>query len=232
MNGPHDVGGLQGLGAIPLEENEPVFHYPWEGRMYALAFVTALNGFHTIDEKRYAIEKLNPSFYYGSGYYERWLQGIENILDEKGIITREEIKERTQAIKAGNAEPLPPKPPERSDFAQKMLDLIKIGNSTKREVKTSPKFEVGETILTRNIHKRDHIRLPNYTRDKIGIIEAYQGAYALPEKLAQGAGRDEEEPTHLYLVKFTQEELWGEQAESPKDTLCLDLFECYIKKAE
>lgn len=231
MNGPHDVGGHQGLGEIPLEENEPVFHYPWEGRMYALAFVTALNGFHTIDEKRYAIEQLNPSFYLGSGYYERWMRGIENILYQKGILTRDEMEKRFQEVKAGTAAPLPPPPLERSEFAQKMLDLVKNGNSTKRELATPPKFKVGDTILTKNIHSRGHIRLPNYARDKVGVIEAYQGAFALPEKLAQGASGESEEPTHLYLVKFTQEELWGEQAESPNDILSLDLFECYIKPA-
>ncbi|WNZ24136.1 nitrile hydratase subunit beta [Leptolyngbya sp. NK1-12] len=229
MNGPHDVGGHHGLGAIPLEENEPVFHYAWEGRMYALAFVTAINGFHTIDEKRYAIEQLDPAFYLGSGYYERWMQGIENILYQKGILTQAEMEQRTQEIKAGTAAPLPPSPPERSAFAQKMLDLIKNGNSTKRELATPPQFKIGDTILTKNIHSRGHIRLPNYARDKVGVIAGYHGAFALPEKLAQGAGAADEAPTHLYLVQFTQEELWGEQAESPQDKLFLDLFECYIK---
>ena len=37
MNGVHDMGGMHGMGPIEPEPNEPVFHEPWEGRVYALA---------------------------------------------------------------------------------------------------------------------------------------------------------------------------------------------------
>ncbi len=33
MNGIHDMGGMHGFGPIELEENEPVFHEHWEGRL-------------------------------------------------------------------------------------------------------------------------------------------------------------------------------------------------------
>jgi nitrile hydratase len=36
MNGVHDMGGQQGMGPVVYEKNEPVFHAPWEGRVYAL----------------------------------------------------------------------------------------------------------------------------------------------------------------------------------------------------
>jgi len=36
MNGVHDVGGMQDMGPIHIEANEPVFHARWEGRVYAL----------------------------------------------------------------------------------------------------------------------------------------------------------------------------------------------------
>ena len=36
MNGIHDMGGMQDMGPIKYEENEPVFHAPWEGRVYAM----------------------------------------------------------------------------------------------------------------------------------------------------------------------------------------------------
>ena len=36
MNGIHDMGGMQDMGPIEREENEPVFHHPWEGRVYAM----------------------------------------------------------------------------------------------------------------------------------------------------------------------------------------------------
>ena len=34
MNGIHDMGGMDGMGPVAPEENEPVFHEPWEGRVY------------------------------------------------------------------------------------------------------------------------------------------------------------------------------------------------------
>ena len=37
MNSIHDMGGMHGFGPIVVEDNEPVFHEDWEGRVYALA---------------------------------------------------------------------------------------------------------------------------------------------------------------------------------------------------
>ena len=36
MNGAHDMGGQQDMGTVEYEKNEPVFHAPWEARIYAL----------------------------------------------------------------------------------------------------------------------------------------------------------------------------------------------------
>ena len=36
MNGVHDMGGQHGMGPVNYERDEPVFHAPWEGRVYAL----------------------------------------------------------------------------------------------------------------------------------------------------------------------------------------------------
>ena len=36
MNGIHDLGGMQGLGPVVREENEPVFHEDWERRIFAV----------------------------------------------------------------------------------------------------------------------------------------------------------------------------------------------------
>ena len=36
MNGVHDMGGMQEMGPIRHEKDEPVFHAAWEGRIYAI----------------------------------------------------------------------------------------------------------------------------------------------------------------------------------------------------
>jgi len=35
MNVLHDMGGMHGMDPIQYESNEPVFHEPWEARVFA-----------------------------------------------------------------------------------------------------------------------------------------------------------------------------------------------------
>jgi len=60
VNGVHDMGGMDGVGPIPTEQNERVFHGEWEGRVWAifLALLPRLRGF------RHAIERLRQRFIY------------------------------------------------------------------------------------------------------------------------------------------------------------------------
>ena len=39
MDGVHDLGGREGFGKLPLEENEPIFHHDWEGRVVGIRSV-------------------------------------------------------------------------------------------------------------------------------------------------------------------------------------------------
>jgi nitrile hydratase len=32
VDGVHDLGGMHGFGAIPIETDEPLFHEPWQAR--------------------------------------------------------------------------------------------------------------------------------------------------------------------------------------------------------
>ena len=36
MDGIHDLGGMEGVGSLQIEENEPVFHADWEARTMAM----------------------------------------------------------------------------------------------------------------------------------------------------------------------------------------------------
>ena len=44
MNSVHDMGGMAGMGPIPLEADEPVFHHAWEGRVHALTVASPTRG--------------------------------------------------------------------------------------------------------------------------------------------------------------------------------------------
>jgi hypothetical protein len=63
MNGIHDMGGLQDMGPIQYERNEPVFHAPWEGRVFALTRALAALGKFSIDASRRESERLPPAEY-------------------------------------------------------------------------------------------------------------------------------------------------------------------------
>ena len=39
MDGIHDLGGMDGFGAVVREENEPIFHADWEEKVFALSAV-------------------------------------------------------------------------------------------------------------------------------------------------------------------------------------------------
>ena len=101
MDGIHDLGGMHGFGPVEPEADEPVFHQPWEGRVFALRMaVGALNEFNR-DEFRHAIERMEPAAYLETSYYEHWLHAIETLLVEKGVISRAELDARIARLAKG-----------------------------------------------------------------------------------------------------------------------------------
>jgi len=93
MNGPQDMGGMHGLGPVPIEENEPVFHSEWEAKVFAMSFATFSN-FFPVDETRHASERMPPGDYLSSSYYERWLYALELLLAEHNLLSAAEIETR------------------------------------------------------------------------------------------------------------------------------------------
>ncbi len=52
MNGIHDLGGMDGLGPIVCEPDEPVFHSDWERKMFGMFILTIVGGLFNDDEFR------------------------------------------------------------------------------------------------------------------------------------------------------------------------------------
>ena len=84
MDGVHDMGGMHGFGPVPIEQDEPMFHAPWEGRVLAIAGLVVGNT--TIDHFRHTIEQMPPADYLASSYYERWLFAMERMAAEQGLL--------------------------------------------------------------------------------------------------------------------------------------------------
>jgi nitrile hydratase subunit beta len=70
-----------------------------------------------------------------------------------------------------------------------------------------------------------HTRLPRYVRGRTGTIERSRGARAFP---ADGSLGSEEASQHLYLVRFSARELWGDVAD-PRDSVHIELYDAYLE---
>ncbi len=103
--------------------------------------------------------------------------------------------------------------------------LIATGATARMDDKIAPRFRPGDRVVVRNINPATHTRLPRYVRGKPGVVEVDRGVFCFNDTNAHGEGH---KPQHLYGVRFTARDLWGEQA-SPRDTLYLDMFEDYVE---
>jgi nitrile hydratase subunit beta len=63
MNGVHDMGGMHGLGPLAPEPDEPVWHAPWEARVYALSAATGAWRRWNIDAGRQELEQMPAAEY-------------------------------------------------------------------------------------------------------------------------------------------------------------------------
>jgi nitrile hydratase len=219
MNGPHDMGGMQTFGPIRPEKDEPVFHARWEGRIMAMFAALGTWGKWNIDVGRQTRESLPPALYLSSNYSQRRYAQVVELIVQNGLATRAEI-EKGKAAK-GSVKLTP------SLMADRVPTYWASGNPKSRNVVAEPKFHVGQTVRTRNIHPITHTRLPRYARGRTGLVERDHGVFVFPDRNAQRLG---ENPQHVYSVRFSARELWGQQA-NPKDTVIIQVWDDYLEPA-
>ena len=219
MNGVHDMGGMQDMGSIQEEKNEPVFHHRWEGQVFAMYRAAGAWRKWNIDAARHWRELIPPVEYLRMSYYEKWYAGLVELLVAGGLVTRAEIESGTRA--QGSAKAIPPL------TAQKVPATEAKGASTSRDVAVAPLFQVGQRVRARVINPTGHTRLPRYARGKSGTISRDHGVFVFPDTNAHFRG---EKPQHVYSVRFAARELWGEQAK-PQDSVYIDMWDDYLEPA-
>ena len=219
MDGAHDMGGARGFGAVVPEPNEPVFHDEWERRAFALTVAMSRPGGWNIDMSRFARENRPPADYLSKSYFQIWLAGLETLMIERGLVSREEID-------AGKVL-LPPKPDVKIMAPQESGPGIRRGAPTEREARTPAMFALGETVRMKKIHPVTHTRLPQYVRGHLGTIELNHGYHVFPDSNSLGKGED---PQWLYTVRFDGPELWGKDAD-PTLSVSVDAWESYLERA-
>ena len=206
------MGGMHGFGRVEPEPDEPVFHAPWEGRVFGLMIATAARGLRE-GSIRPAIEAIDPATYLASSYYERWARAVEAQVVSGGSVTTAEIDERARR---GDAAPV------RSDATDP--DLVAAVPSfldAPQETSGEPvaaAFSVGDRVTVRRMAPAGHHRCPRYVRGVTGEVTRVAGGWPPP-----GADGD---PEATYTVRFAMRDLWGDDAEP--GSLNIDLWERYL----
>jgi nitrile hydratase beta subunit len=207
MNGIHDLGGMQGFGAVVAEADEPVFHEPWERRMFgigAAAFPHWAPG-----EFRHAIERMSPAHYLTSSYYEHWLTAVEALAIEHGLLAEAELRAR------GGGSPVP---------------VVRVSPAAAPPAAAVPegaaaRFRVGERVTVTRTHPAGHTRCPGYVRGAGGTVASVRGAFPLDDAAAHGGPRSET----VYLVRFAAAELFAPDA--APHWIYLELWESHLEPA-
>jgi nitrile hydratase beta subunit len=216
MDGVHDLGGKEGFGPIDVNEEDVLFHHPWEGRMWSI-WCLAWSKDWTLDWWRHVRELIDPGDYLTRPYFDQWMQTHAAAMIDSGILTLEDL---------ASAHLLTPRPPvgppmQRSDVVAR----VALFKDYSREVEVRPSFRKGDRVRTGSMGATGHFRLPAYARGRIGVIHAHHGAHLLADASARGEKRAE----HLYSVCFNAHALWPEASGRP-DKVFLDLWESYLEK--
>lgn len=206
VDGVHDLGGVQGFGPVEVEADEPVFHADWERRAFRMTVASMMAG-HLSGRFRHAIERMDPTWYLASPYYEHWLTATATGLVEAGLLTQSELDERLGA----------PYLVARPIRASRLADP---GSSS-----NEPRFAFGDRVRVREWHPLGHTRAPGYVQGKCGQVVRLDGVYSLPD-VEYHCDEQRREPT--YSVRFEAVELWGEHG----DPVHVDLWESYLELHE
>jgi nitrile hydratase accessory protein len=92
------ITGPGGDDALPRRNGELVFEAPWESRAFGVA--VALHDAGAIDFEHFRAHLIAEISAHGeesdgSGYYEHWLDALQRILLEQGVVSVDEVDART-----------------------------------------------------------------------------------------------------------------------------------------
>jgi nitrile hydratase len=219
---PQDLGGRKGFGAVPIEQDEPVYHEDWEGTVIAGILATIMAGLYNVDQFRAGHDDLEPLSYISIGYYRRWLHTLEVNCVNAGVFSPAELETRIAEIAAGASLPARDDP----SLAQALRDLVEQGASNARPVPREPRFRVGDRVRGKTFPDARHVRIPGYAQGKIGTVQVVHDAFVFPDTNLRDEG---ENPEHVYAVGFRARDLWPDADEDA--TVLVDLWESYLEEA-
>jgi nitrile hydratase subunit beta len=226
VNGAHDLGGMDRLGPVVVDKDEPVFRAEWEKLAFATFAGCFRAGLFGVDQFRLGIELMHPAEYLLSNYYEHWVHTAEHYGVKAGVIDPEELERRTRHYLENPDAPLPERTdPELLAFVDA---AVKGGAPPRRESDKIAQFKVGDVVTVLSSHPLNHTRRARYVRGRTGTITAAHGTFIYPDSAGNGGG---DAPEHLYTMVFAASELWGEDVAEPNCLVYYDVWEPYIVHA-
>ena len=159
-----------------------------------------------------------PPRYLEASYYQIWLEGLETLLLERGLLSERELESGRSAG--------PALPDMRPLGGSDVPEAVERGGSA-RAGDVPGRFRLGDQVRVRNRHPRGHTRAPRYVRGRTGTIERHHGTFVFPDANAHGRGP---QPQPLYSVRFAAAELWGKDGD-PDSVVYVDLWEEYLDPA-
>ena len=211
MEGAHDLGGLDGFGAVVTVDAELTHHEPWELRTQGAAIFGVRGGM------RPWIERLDPATYLASAYYVRWLRAAELAAVSRGLLSTDDLARWRGRFTddPGAAPPVVHDADVRARVERAMTTPVRLRPAA------APAFRAGDRVVVRRWHDAEHHhRCPRYVRGVAGIVETAWGEEPVPG--------DEDAWAPTYTVTFVSTDLWGAGAEP--FTVAVDLCEHYLER--
>ena len=153
-------------------------------------------------------------------YYEKWLTGARDAARRERESHSRGAEQRPAGSRRGQGD-------AAADRCASARDGRPTAAASSARSNAPPRFAVGQAVRAKKINPEGHTRLPRYARGVAGVVDRIHGAHVFPDSNAHFQG---ESPQHLYSVRFSARELWGEAA-AAGDAVYIDLWESYLDPA-
>jgi nitrile hydratase subunit beta len=222
--GPHDLGGMHGLGPVPLDDDS-IWHERWEARLTGATLAAVVSGILVPPTHRTAIEGLHPVAYMSMSYFQNWQYALERMSVISGAVTAEEIEERVAELLENSDTSLPSG--SNPEIKSRVEHLMNVGIPAEViEQHRPPHFAVGDTVITKCVTAvpgRDHTRIPGYAQGRKGVIVSVHPPMILEDALvADGTIRLED----VYSVRLHSADIWP--ATGQAHHILVDLWDSYL----
>src|SRR6266542_1127291 len=104
MDGAHDLGGMQGFGAVVVPGSDRVYQQRWEARVFALHMLVGIQDLGGGPGGRPTREAMPAADYLAASYYQRWLWSAERRLERKGHLQPGEVERMMERLAASERE--------------------------------------------------------------------------------------------------------------------------------